>query len=78
MRSLMAVGLCVFNDVILESASRYGLAVLDLRVICTEPEDYPALSPIEPSAAGGQKIAAGIDVILKGRDWAQRSCRLYG
>jgi len=50
----------VFNDVIAFEARARGVAVLDLRTVCTEPGDYSARSPIEPSAAGGVKIAAAI------------------
>jgi hypothetical protein len=48
-----AAGLCLFNDVILREAFRAGLAVLDLRLVCTDPDDYARSSPIEPSVAGG-------------------------
>jgi hypothetical protein len=34
--------------------------VIDLRLICDERADYSAVSPIEPSAAGGGKIARAI------------------
>jgi hypothetical protein len=52
------VGLTVFNDVILRVAFEHRLSVIDLRLVCTEPEDYA--NPIEPSGRGGQKIAAAI------------------
>ncbi|NIL97971.1 MAG: SGNH/GDSL hydrolase family protein [Planctomycetales bacterium] len=48
----------VFNDVILRLAVRHRLPVIDLREICTEAADFSTLSPIEPSKAGGAKIAA--------------------
>jgi hypothetical protein len=35
-----------------------GVDVIDLRLVCTEPSDYA--NPIEPSGAGGRKIAAAI------------------
>jgi hypothetical protein len=53
-------GLCVFNDGITRVAFQTGVDVIDLRLICNEPGDYSSLSPIEPSAAGGGKIARAI------------------
>ncbi|HEX3126394.1 MAG TPA: SGNH/GDSL hydrolase family protein [Thermoanaerobaculia bacterium] len=52
------IALMLFNDVILRTAFRYGLPFIDLRLICTEPEDYA--NPIEPSGRGGLKIALAI------------------
>jgi hypothetical protein len=53
-------GLCLFNDVILREAFRSGASVIDLRLICAEIRDYASTSPIEPSVAGGEKIARSI------------------
>lgn len=53
-------GLCLFNDVILREAFAAGLSVLDLRLVCNEASDYAAISPIEPSAYGGGKIARAV------------------
>lgn len=75
---LALVGLAVFNDEILRLASVEGLAVVDLRVICTEREDYSLLSPIEPSAQGGEKIAGVIAQVLEEHDFSKGECRLYG
>ena len=52
------VGLMAFNDVILRVAFEHRLSVIDLRLVCTGPEDYA--NPIEPSGRGGRKIAAAI------------------
>jgi len=46
-------GLCLFNDVILREAFRAGLPVIDLRLVCTDSDDYSRSSPIEPSVVGG-------------------------
>lgn len=54
----VTVALAVFNDVIIRIAAERGLAVLELRQICNEPEDYA--NPIEPSSIGGAKIARAI------------------
>jgi hypothetical protein len=53
-----SVALTVFNDVILRAAARAGLATIDLRAVCDDPEDYA--NPIEPSVQGGDKIAGAI------------------
>lgn len=55
---LARVALMAFNDVILRVAFARGISVIDLRFVCSEPEDYA--NPIEPSGRGGQKIAAAI------------------
>ncbi|MEA2604602.1 MAG: hypothetical protein QOF89_5594 [Acidobacteriota bacterium] len=52
------VALMMFNDVIYRVASEHHLPVIDLRLVCTEPEDYA--NPIEPSGHGGAKIAQAI------------------
>jgi hypothetical protein len=52
--------LAVFNDVILRKAALRGLQVLDLRLVCTTPQDYASCSPIELSAQGARKIAMAI------------------
>jgi hypothetical protein len=52
------VALMMFNDAILRTAHEHGLPAIDLRLVCTEPEDYA--NPIEPSGQGGAKIARAI------------------
>jgi lysophospholipase L1-like esterase len=51
-------GLLPFNDVIQRAAYTHGLPLIDLRLVCDEQADYA--NPIEPSAAGGAKIAAAV------------------
>jgi len=55
---LARVALMTFNDVILRAAFGRGLSVIDLRLVCTEAEDYA--NPIEPSGRGGRKISEAI------------------
>jgi hypothetical protein len=55
---IASTALCVFNDVILRVAFERGVTVIDLRLVCSEPADYA--NPIEPSSAGGAKIARSI------------------
>ena len=52
------VALVFFNDVVLRAALERRLSVIDLRLVCTEPSDYA--NEIEPSGAGGSKIAEAI------------------
>lgn len=65
---LASAGLTAFNDVITREAVKRGLPVLDLRVTFNEPTDYA--NPIEPSSAGGQKIARLIATVLSGHEFA--------
>src|SRR5206468_12810660 len=51
-------GLTAFNVVILRVAFESRFRVIDLRLVCSEPSDYA--NPIEPSSAGGEKIARAI------------------
>lgn len=62
--------LCLFNDVILRSARRASLPVLDLRALCTSPEDFA--TPIEPSPTGGAKIARAIRDAVVEHDFRRR------
>ena len=60
----MAVaGLTVFNDCIVRAAFARGLPLVDLRLICTEGEDYA--NPIEPSVRGGEKIARAVVTLVE-------------
>lgn len=65
-------GLCVFNDVITRVAFRLGAALVDLRILCAEPSDYSAVSPIEPSAQGGAKIAQALVQLIERSDCGSR------
>jgi len=55
---LISTALMVFNDVILRVGIEFGLTMIDLRLVCSSPEDYA--NPIEPSSIGGAKIARSI------------------
>jgi hypothetical protein len=55
---LARIALMMFNDAILRTAFEAALPVIDLRLVCTEAEDYS--NPIEPSGRGGRKIAGAI------------------
>ena len=58
LQKVAVAALTVFNDCIVRAAFAHGLPLLDLRLICTEAEDYA--NSIEPSAQGGEKIARAI------------------
>jgi hypothetical protein len=57
-RRIAATALAVFNDAIVRLAAEYSASVIELRRVCTAPGDYA--NPIEPSVAGGAKIARAI------------------
>lgn len=63
-RTMIRAALTLFNDVITRAAFVRGLPLLDLRLICDRAEDYA--NPIEPSVAGGAKIAAAIAALATG------------
>jgi hypothetical protein len=54
----VSTALMFFNDVILRVGIEFHLPIIDLRFVCSSPSDYA--NPIEPSAAGGAKIARAI------------------
>ena len=60
----LQTALCLFNDTIVREANAAHVPIIDLRNICTEACDYSAVSPIEPSAQGGEKIAKAIVTML--------------
>lgn len=74
----LRTALAPFNDVILREATAHRLPVLDLRLICDAPGDYAAVSPIEPSAQGGGKIAAAIAQLVREHDPGARRTVVYG
>jgi hypothetical protein len=75
MQRLTTTALNIFNDCILREAITHGLPVLDLRLICTEPEDYA--NEIEPGVPGGSKIAAGILNLFQNHDFSSTRMVVY-
>ena len=59
-----SVAVMVFNDAIIRTAIENALPVIDLRAICSAPEDYA--NPIEPSSVGGERIARAIVALVTG------------
>jgi hypothetical protein len=66
-----------FNDVISRAAVRAGIPLVDLRVICSAPDDYSPLSAIEPSVTGGAKIADAICRLVATHDFTKSGCAVY-
>jgi lysophospholipase L1-like esterase len=68
---LVVTALSIFNDIIMREAFGRRLPLVDLRLICSEPDDYA--NPIEPSAKGGDKIAGAITQVVAGNTIFPRS-----
>ena len=77
MKQLMYSALPMFNDCISREARQSGLPLIDLRVVCDRPEDYAAVSPIEPSVQGGEKIASRIAYVLEHHDFSSKQAVMY-
>ena len=61
---LARVPLALLNDRIVRTAARLGVDVLELRSVCTDPDDF--VLQIEPSARGAARIARAIASVLGG------------
>lgn len=55
-----------FNDAILQAAMDLRVSVLDIRSVCSQPEDFTNV--IEPSILGAAKIAAALKRLVDGQD----------
>jgi hypothetical protein len=64
LRRIASAALAVFNDAITRAAFARRLALIDLRLICANDEDFA--NPIEPSVQGGEKIARAIMEFARG------------
>lgn len=78
MRLLLPTVLPVFNDCITRQVIAHGLPLIDLRVVCSDQEDYVSLFPIEPSEQGGLKIARRILQVFNHQDFSQEQTVAYG
>jgi hypothetical protein len=67
--------LTIFNDVIIRQAFTAGLPLIDLRLVCCEGSDYA--NEIEPSEAGGSKIAASILRLVKEHNFENRRTEAF-
>lgn len=61
---LVRAPVALLDDRIIRTGARLGLDVLDLRGVCTEPDDF--VLRIEPSAQGAAKIARAIAAVMQG------------
>lgn len=64
-RQYVPLALAFFNAIIVEEATARNIPVIRLELVCTEDTDFAEISPIEPSAIGGQKIIDAIIAHLK-------------
>ena len=72
---LAVAALTVFNDAIIRAAFRAGVPLIDLRLVCDEDADYA--NPIEPSEAGGAKIAAAVVRLVSEHDFQRRRTEVF-
>jgi hypothetical protein len=75
LQRVAVTGLTVFNDAIIRAAASAGQPLIDLRLICNEAADYA--NPIEPSVAGGAKIARTITHLVTEHDFTQRRTTVF-
>jgi hypothetical protein len=75
MQRRAAAAMAVFDDRILRVALDRGLPVIELRAVCSRPEDYA--NPIEPSSIGGEKIARAIARLVAEHDFASGRTAIY-
>ena len=72
---LVGTALSLFNEAIARNAVEIGAPLIDLRLICSEPEDYA--NEIEPSAQGGEKIARVIFRVVEEHPWESKLTTIY-
>jgi hypothetical protein len=74
-QKIAVAALATFNDVIIRQAFLAGIPVIDLRLVCNEDSDYA--NEIEPSEAGGKKIARVIARIVQEHDFKSGKSATY-
>lgn len=74
-QKIAVAALATFNDVIIRQAFLSGVPLIDLRLVCNEDADYA--NEIEPSEAGGKKIASVITRLVKEHDFKSRNTAAY-
>jgi hypothetical protein len=74
-QKIAVAALSVFNDAIIRQAASFGIPLLDLRLVCNEKSDYA--NEIEPSSAGGRKIAAKILEVVRNHDFSVCKTSIY-
>jgi hypothetical protein len=74
---IAVTALAMFNDVILREAFVAKVPIIDLRLTFIDSADYSEISPIEPSAIGGEKITQAISRLLNNHDYSQSCSVVY-
>jgi len=74
-QKLAVAALSSFNDVIIRQAISFGIPFLDLRLICSEKDDYA--NEIEPSSKGGRKIAENILELITTHDFSSQRTQVF-
>ena len=69
--------LAFFNEVILKEATKLGVPIIDLRIVCDNSDDYSSISPIEPSKEGGRKISDQILRVFNDHDFESKTVHVY-
>lgn len=74
-QKIAVAALSTFNDVIIKQAFLAGVPLIDLRLVCNEDTDYA--NEIEPSEAGGRKIASAIVRLVNEHDFESRITQTF-
>ena len=74
-QKIAVAALATFNDVIIRQAFMAGIPLIDLRLVCKEDSDYA--NEIEPSEAGGKKIAKIIAHVIQEHDFGSGKTVIY-
>lgn len=74
-QKIAVAALATFNDVIIRQAFTHKLPLIDLRAVCSAAADYA--NEIEPSDAGGKKIAENILRVVREHDFSRNETRIY-
>jgi hypothetical protein len=74
-QKIAVAALSTFNDVIIKQAFMSGVPLIDLRLVCDEDSDYA--NSIEPSEAGGGKIAKTILRVVNEHNFERRKTEVF-
>lgn len=74
-QKVTVAALATFNDVIIRQAFLANVPLIDLRLVCTEDADYA--NDIEPSEAGGGKIAETILRVVNEHNFEANRTEVY-
>ena len=74
-QKISATALTIFNDVIIKYAFLAKIPLIDLRLVCNERADYA--NEIEPSDAGGKKIAGTVLKLVREHDFEKERTEVF-